>query len=235
MKARRKKKLKKFNHTVIIEKCYKYNLFQPFIIYGPYGYGKSSFSIKILMQVYNTTDWDTLRNYIFFHPREFINALVKIMKSGEREKCIVWDDAGFWLYNLEWYDRFVKCVSKYLSVARTHLASIIFTTPTPTMVIKKVRDLPQLLTTKIIKLSNDRFPSQRYKRRAITYQWWRLPDMKKSGVKPKFVDDFDCRLPDDIYEQYMNLRKEYADYAILMMKQTLKDLERLEWSPQKAI
>jgi len=53
-----------------------------------------------------------------------------------------------------------------------------------------------------------------------------LPDMKKSGVKPIFNDDFSCKLPDDIYEKYMELRKEYADYAVIMMKKELQLLKK---------
>jgi len=246
-------KARMFTVTALINKAHLFNEMRPFIVYGPYGYGKTAFSIKVLAQVYGKYDedgnlvepcydWHVIRNHLFFHPKEFIDALLDSEKiksqheyDNEKIKCIVWDDAGFWLYSLMWYDRFVKAVGQYMNVARTHFSSIIFTTPSPNNVIKKIRGLPQLITVKIMKASNDRFPSQRFRRIARGYRWWRLPDMKKQGVKPLFEDRFSCKLPDDIYEEYMKMRSEYADYAVLMMKKELEILQKDGLTPESFI
>jgi hypothetical protein len=216
-----------------IEDAYYKNEFQIFIVYGPFGYGKSSYAIQVLNEIYHwwtynkdgtvtysRDDWfEDFQRHIFFHPKDFILRCVR--EDNRREKAVVWDDAGLWLHALDFSDPFVKAVGKYLNVARTDFAAIIFTAPLPTWVTYKVRNLPQAITLKIIKLSSN--PSIKDMRRAKAFQFWISPDMKKSGVRNIYHDDFKVKLPQDAYDKYMPERQKYSKMASKgMLEELLK-------------
>lgn len=202
--------------------------FQSVIVYGPFGIGKSVYSIKVLAEVLNDLkspvpyNIDELKKYLFFHPQDFV---VKLMKTKERLKMIIWDDAGYWLSAYDWNEPFVRAVQKYFNVVRTHFGGIIFTTPLPTWITKKLRGLPQSLNVKIVRaMSSEGPPSQRNARMAKVYRGWLSPDMKKSGVRLIAQDTFNVMLPKHIYEWYKPIRDKYANEAIMLMYDELKRL-----------
>jgi len=233
--------------TYLIRKAYKNNEFRPFIFYGPYGYGKTSLAIKVLAQLYGEWDgdklikpcwdWEVLRDKIVMTPPEFVEKMKQLVSQNKRDLCLLADDAGLWLFALDWYDPFVKAVTKFLNVARTCLASVIFTTPLPTMILGKVRGLPQLISVKIVKATGNPEKHARWMRYATGYRWVVLPDMKKTMVKVVFRDRFYCKLPDDIYKKYCELRQQYVDSAVYYLKKELarshiKHLELLKSASQ---
>jgi hypothetical protein len=183
--------------------AYKNNEFQSFIVYGGLGYGKSSYSLKTMFQVYGTWDWEEHKKHLCYTPQEFIN-IIKAAK--EREKLLVWDDAGVWIFNLDTYDPFIKTLTKWFSVARTKFAGVIFTSPSPMWIVRKIRYLPQCMIVKIVKSSG----SSPRLRTAKAYLNWTAPDFKKTGVKLKWEDHFNVRLPDDYYAKYNPYRESYA-------------------------
>lgn len=217
--------------------AYINNEMQPFIVYGPYGYGKTSYAIKFLAEVYGkynpqgmciepNYDWIEIKKHIYFHPTDFLAKLLSMAGKENRERAIVFDDAGVALSSYSWHDKFVATFAKYLNVVRTHFNCVMFTSPDPVCIIKRVRGMPQLITIKIYKSNSGNVPSHRWLRQAQGYRWWKLPDGKKSGVKPIFMDKFSAKLPDDLYVQYMEMRRDYADYAVLMMKKELELCEK---------
>jgi len=134
---------------------------------------------------------------------------------------MIWDDVGLWLYALDWNHPFIKAFGKYLNVARIDFGSIQFTAPLPTMVMKRLRDMPQVRTIKVIKGNVDN-PERRFKARiAKLYQMWISPDMKRSGVKQTHEDTFNAYLPDDFYGWYKPIRDYYAKMAKLMMSKEM--------------
>jgi len=230
-----------FTLTNLILDKYYLDEFEAFLVYGPLGYGKSSYCCQAAAEAYGVLnekvggytedgepyymDWEAVKSRLLFHPKDVMNHLLNI---EERDITFIWDDAGLWLYALDWNHPFLKAFSRYLNVARTDFGSILFTTPTPTMVIKKVRDIPQCRTVKIVKRDVDN-PRTRYKiRLAKIYQTWISPDMKRSGVKETHRDMFNAYLPDDFYEWYKPIRDYYAKLAKSMIKKEvaglLKDL-----------
>ena len=70
-----------------------------------------------------------------FKPEEFLD---KVLEVDEKEKALIWDDAGYWLFSLDWYEPFVKAVSRWMQVAGTQFACIILTTPKRSLISSKV-------------------------------------------------------------------------------------------------
>ncbi len=56
-------------------------------------------------------DYDSVKPWVVFKPEEFLD---KVLEVDEREKALIWDDAGYWLFSLDWYEPFVKAVSRWI-------------------------------------------------------------------------------------------------------------------------
>jgi len=211
-----------------IETAFRRDECHIFLPYGPLGIGKSSFAIKVVAEVYGKDgqpNYEAVKSHLVFHPRDFVAKCSQMMERGEKDKVLIWDDAGLWLFALDYHHPFVKAVIKYLNVARTNWGSLIFTTPLPTWVLKKIRGFPQATTLKITKSETDsRYPYR--PRIANAYRYWISPDMKKSGVKGIYQDKFNAILPQVFYwEWYKPLRDSYAAQAVAAMSKHLASLK----------
>lgn len=204
--------------------------------YGPLGIGKSAYACKVTAQVYGerqpdgnrSLDWEAVKTHLVFHPRDFVEKCFKMMEEKKKDKVLIWDDAGLWLFALDFNNPFLKAVIKYLNVARTNWAALILTTPLPTWVLKKIRGFPQATVIKIIKEKEDLHSKANPKpRRATAYINWVSPDMKKTGVKAIYDDRFNAMMPDNFYlDWYKERRDDYARQAINLMYKELKGLEK---------
>lgn len=219
-----------FNCTIRINKNFYEDEFTLFIIYGPLRYGKSSLAFQILAEVYKTWDPEILKNYIGFHPEQVLDHWSTIRG---KIKAYVWDDAGLWLHALDWTDPFIKSVGKYLNVAGSDFAGLILTTPLPTWISKKVRGLPQAITLRVRKVSG--MPSQKNIRQAVAYRYWLSPDLKHSGVKKIFIEQYNKMLPERFYNWYKPFRDKYTVLAKGIMRENLKKLpEDIDLKPLPA-
>ena len=199
------------------------------ITYAPLGYGKSTYNIKvgaeILKRVYHLTDaqaWEKIKEFIVFHPTQFFSKIKEIETAGfGRVPFLNWEDMGLWLYAMDWNNPFMEAFIKYLNVARTHLACLMGSTPSPEWVLKKLRRFPSAYTVKISKCNNEQSMSNKmaWKREAVGYKFWLHPDLKHSGVKKIFVDTFDCRMPNDFFKWYKPLRDAYEDLALRLLNE----------------
>ena len=233
-----------FQLTKIINELYERDEFEPILVYGPLGFGKSAYAMKVVAELYaedGKLNWEAVKERVVFHPKDFVK---RVLNMEKRDKALIWDDGGLWLHALDFWNPFVKNVGKYLNVARTDLAALIITTPLPTWVITKVRGLPDAINIKIIKEGGPTTPSTmpdhpypRKQRVAKAYKQWILPDMKKTGVREIFRDHFSAFLPNDFfYDWYKPLRDKYATMAKRLMRDSLektKDLEAAGYLPGK--
>jgi hypothetical protein len=196
-----------------------------FIVYGPTGCGKTSFTLQVLMELYKTTDVTVLEKYFAFTPLDFITIL-KNLKT--RVPAVAWDDAGVWLYYMDYNNPVIKKLAKMMQVIRTRTASVIFTTPNPTLILGKLRNFPQTTTVKILKTKADveneedfvklcttpltgRRPFVRQvKRKAQMYRSSLMPDLQKLRVYKGDYDDFSVMLPQHVYEWYQAKRENYV-------------------------
>ena len=176
--------------------------------------------MKVLAELYQN-DWEKVKQFIVFHPKDFVMRCLEMSEKHKREKAIVWDDAGLWLFAMQHNDIFVQSVIKYLNVARTNWAAMILTTPTPSWVIFKMRNFPQNVRIKIIKTHSDLQGVQRL-RMAKAYKSWMAPDFRHSGVRNYYQDNFDATMPQDFYEWYRPVRDGYARQANELMQKSLK-------------
>lgn len=198
--------------------------FTLFTVYAGLGKGKSAYAIfnlvMVLMNWFKITEeraWEVVKGYLVFHPEQFFQKLDEIEEVGlDRSPGLIWDDAGLWLYALDWNDPFIKALGKYMNVARTRLASLVLTTPSPQLIFSKIRDFPDAINVSIIKTTGN--PRARWVRAAKGYQQTVMPDMKKRRVHLRYVDDFKCRLPDDFFDWYKPLRDQYERLALKLIK-----------------
>lgn len=201
------------------------------MVYGGFlGTGKSSYCIKSAAEVLgkhpgfedNEPDYGAVRRFLDFAPKAFVERLLKMKR---REKTVIFDDMGLWLFVLDWYDPFVKAVCKYLNVARTDWGLILGNTPSPKMVVRRIHNFPEVVRVKITKEgSNIEHPSK--PRIATAYQVWMSPDMKKTGVRKIFVDRYSAMMPDPFFDWYKPVRDHYATIAKQLMYKALLKLKK---------
>ena len=228
----------------ILDCLYPPEEFRLITAYGPLGYGKSTLSCKIVVDVlkiwYRHTSldyddpeeldfraWEMLKQFIVFHPEQFFQKLhdVREISKTQRIPSLIWDDAGLWLYALDWNDPFIIRVGKYMNVARSRLGSVIMTTPTPDYIFKKIRKFPQAINLSIYKVTGKKTGMGPYLRQAKAYlQYYNI--VKGYRVRgPIYYEDFSCLMPDWFYEWYKPLRDAYEKIALDMMME--------EWNKTK--
>jgi len=228
----------------IISRAYRFDDFLLVIIYGPLRMGKSAYAMKVLGQVYEyyfnrPLSPDLVQQYMGFHPADVVDHWCEITK---RIPMYIWDDAGYWLYSMDWNDPLLKAVQKYINVIGTDMNCLMLTTPDPTWILSKLVNMPGTLRGQVMKRDGDSVsdaPSKLYARKCRGYKPYRSPDLKKTGVNVKWDDDYSCYIPDDVYSYYRPMRENYAQMAkdairkVLLkekdkeLKDTVKNLEYL--------
>jgi len=234
---------------LILKAYYPPEEFKLIIVYAPLGYGKSAYAFKVgvevLKEVFKVKEkeaWELIKQFIVFHPQQFFEKIKEVHQTIKRAPVIIWDDAGLWLYALDFKNPFIEAVGKYLNIARTHMASLRCTTPLPTWIIKKIRKFPQCICIKIMKRTGEEKEKGEWGwgRFAVAYRYWVRPDMKKSGVRTIHRDSFDCRMPSTFYwGWYKELRDAYEDMALNLLRERWEKIEEksliLEQYPQLAL
>ncbi len=198
--------------------AFRYDDFNLVIIYGPLRMGKSAYAMKVLGQVYDyfygeKLSPDLLKEFMGFHPAEVIDAWMNIDK---RIPMYIWDDAGFWLYSMDWNNPLLRAIQKYFNVIGTDMNTLVLTTPDPTWILSKLVNMPGTLRGRIMKRDGTRWG-----RVCRGYKPYRSPDLKKTGVNVKWEDTFNCKIPDKVYEYYKPMRDGYARQAKQMVIDTI--------------
>ena len=219
-----------------IVKSYRYDDFILGILHGTPRIGKSAYAVKVMGQVvdyffgediYKITGSTGYRRapicqkYLGWDPTENVETWLDIF---ERSPCFTWDDAGYWLFSLNWTDPLLISIQQYMNVIGTDMNTLLLTTPDPTWILSKIANMPGTLRVKIIKRrgGNSDADSIRFARRAIGYKPWVSPDLKSKGVNKVLSDEFSCKLPDEFYRWYKPTREKYARVAKLAMRAALK-------------
>ncbi len=205
---------------------YRNDDFSLVIICGPPRIGKSAYAIKVMGQVIeyfhgqDIYDPKVCRKYLGWDPEENVDRWMDIKK---RIPCYTWDDAGYWLFSLNWTDPLLITVQQYMNVVGTDINTLILTTPDPTWILSKIANMPGTIRMNIIKSrGGEDCDSVLFARRAVGYKPWKYPDLKAGGVNKIMEDEFSCKLPDPFYSDwYKPTRMTYAEAAKVAMKNEL--------------
>jgi len=213
------------------------------VIYGDPRIGKTIYGLKVLFQVYDFIwGWEperVLEEMVGWKPEE----VIQDWRNFKRKiPSYIWDDAGCWLFTLDWHDPLLKEIQRYFNVVATNIQVPILTTPDPRWVLSKIGKMPGSKWIKIIRTQGDRrylgpLPDGvRFARRALTYTPWVAPDLKKTGVsKPDVQDDFSCKLDQDLYDVYQPRREFYANLVQERMWGAMKEKMKEEEAGGKAL
>jgi len=195
------------------------------IIYGNLRMGKSAYAMKVMGQVYDylrgrPLSIDLIDEYLAWHPTEVIEKWSSITK---RIPMFIWDDAGYWLFSMNWHDPLMIEIQKYFNVVGTDMNTLVLTTPDPTWILSKLLNMPGTIRVKVIKREGGvrDNPSKLYAREARGYKPYRSPDLKKTGVNRILTDQFSCYIPDDIYAFYQPRREHYTRIAKRRMRDVM--------------
>jgi len=179
----------------LILKLFEEDEFKVIIITGDHGYGKSSYANQIISEV-NSIDgqrrnWNLniFKDSLGFHP---MNVTLRWLRMKNRKTVFHWDDAGLWLNAMDYQDPFVISVGKYLQVARTDWAALIFTCIDKEDVFAKLRNLRSAIVVEIVKHSDKEHPNRRT---AFAYEFWKSRTGSKKGTNNLWQEDFNCIMP----------------------------------------
>ena len=209
----------------IIE-LYDNDEFKPFLIQGAHGWGKTSYANTLLAEAHSihnngVPDWNMVKKRIGYDPEEVLDQLDSI-PIGKRWYAYHWDDSGTWLHSLDFQDPFVKAIGKYMQVARTDLACMIFTSISMSDVSSKIRGIRDAITIDITKEGKDKtHPNRRTARAYILRKTWKGRVWKDY----QWEEYFNSHVPDSFYKWYKPKRDHYAMQA--------KQLARQKWNEKK--
>jgi hypothetical protein len=176
--------------------------FYGLIVYGPQGIGKSSYMLQVMYQVYR--DWDKVFQNLIFSLDDLVDLIKRTREAKERLKLVGWDDAGVHGHKYEALRRrgVVALISAWLDVARTKIAGLIITTVDPRNLLKPVRESLGMRYGKV-------FKADAYRRRAVCVYDQHLMPTGICFITKSHVDYFNVYLRDDIYQRYLEMRKEF--------------------------
>jgi hypothetical protein len=201
----------------LTKRAYIQNEVKFFIAYGPHGYGKSAYLAKCLAQCNGTWNPEVLKRFLVWKPTMLCDVIEYVEARGQDELMLGCDDAGVWLNAMKWNHPLLEALTEYFDVIRMHFHAIMFTSPLPLHVIKRIRGLPQSINIRIDKLSDDPIKP----RRATGYTQYLLPDLKRTRVKTEFIDTFSAIMPKKFYDWYYPARKSYTTEAYAHVKEEL--------------
>ena len=194
------------------------------LIYGEPRIGKSVYAIKSLKEVY--AEWrhpaaldpylkwsgqDEWRNWIVYRPEQFVSLFALLLQFQVKAPMVVWDDAGLWLFALDWSDPRIKAVLKMLQVSGVATGALVFTTPAVSMILKKVLNIEGIIVGKVVKAEKDR------DKRLVKLYKNALTPWGKRYVKQIIEDKFNVMLEQRDYDWYAPVRMSYLEDALRLM------------------
>lgn len=177
------------------------NSFTGAIVYSLQRLGKSSYAMQVMYRLYG--NWDDVFKNMFYRIDDITNYLYNRLETDDPLPCVLWDDAGVHASKLLYFkdkDQ-ADLIKRLFDVLGIATKGIILTTPVPDELLKSLRSY-EFLKIKIMEGQN------KYDRKARAYKNILWPSGARRNPK-YFEDDFDVRLPDDVYKRYYPIRKSY--------------------------
>lgn len=190
------------------------NAFTGAVVYSLQRLGKSSYGMQVMRELYG--NWDDVFANMFYKLEDITDYLYDCLDNPDPLPCVLWDDAGVHANKLLYFRDVDQAdlIKKLFDVMGIATHGIILTTPVPDELLKSLRNY-EFLKIKIMKgrNKNDRLA------RAYENVLW------PSGVhrNPRaFEDNFDVRLPDEIYQRYSPIRAGYYRESLMNLREFIK-------------
>ena len=187
------------------------------IVYGPQGIGKSSYCFQVMDEVFDG-DLKLIKKNTVFEPIELIQRIKELQDSDVVTPMILWEDAGLWLYALDWYDPVVKAAVKFFNVARTVTSCMLLNTPDLDFIVRNIRASTGVYKGQVFATDSKGGRMIRLSRQ------YRMPSGKMTWPSVKMKDSFNVHMPDYIYEWHLPLRKSYAVKARQLMEESIRSV-----------
>ena len=181
------------------------------------------------------SDWKTAETLNFYPPDEVVDKCLYMLDHDIVDVAFHWDDAGTWLYVMEYHDPFVIAFMEYLGLARSNWkGGIILSTPFKEWILRKLQTAEGILQIKITKPAGT---DRRYiwkPRKATCYKKVRYPGSTRAYWPRQFIDRFIAIMPDSFYEWYEPRRNKYAKLVAVKMKLAVQKRKTRGWDVSKA-
>jgi len=186
------------------------------IIFGSQRTGKSTYGLQVLYDIYG--DWNKVLDHTFFKLEDVVGFLMRQIQAGKIIPAFMWDDAGVYGGKQLYFTkrRLAEYLQNLFDVIGTAVKGVIMTTPSPENLLKAVRSY-EFYRVKIIK------HNQYYRRIAQGYKNVLLPSGTRF-IRKAYKDFFDVRLPQDFYDEYIEIRKSYLDTTLDSLSDYLKEM-----------
>ena len=209
-----------------IVKAYQNVGFVSAVIFGKQGSGKTTYAFKVARDVFwklknlpsKDDAWEYVKTSYYFELPEALERISDAIDNDYRIPLIIFDDAGIWLSKYVWYEDYMKVFYKIYALIRTRVSAIIFTTPSPEDLAFYLREKGwyQIRVTMVNRKSMTA--------RATLY----AKDFGRNSkgeivteVKKKALDFFKVQLPDALYKEYMEKRRQTERKLLDELKQVL--------------
>jgi hypothetical protein len=201
-------------------------------IYGPMGYGKTSYALWTAYELLRS--WNRVLDYLFFDLGEAIDVMYRHIEREERLKILIFDDAGFYLNRLTWWERDKVLFMELLNLARTIAAGILFTAPSheiPRQILSKtnyrvnVRPLqPEELQSRAAQETLETARKYGLEGGGVAvargYQLVVLPSFFKI-VRKEYVDYYPLWYP--VYSEYRKIRAQHIKRKLRELRAAVKE------------
>jgi hypothetical protein len=210
----------------LIKEAYRKNGVVVAYVYGPMGYGKTSYALWTAYEVLGS--WSEVLKYLFFDLDDVIKTMWKHVRRKTRIPILILDDAGLFLNRLTWWEPEKIEFMELMNLARSISAGIILTSPSqevPRQILNKcnyrvsVKPIEEGEMSPIaLEVSRvaERIGLEPYVAVARGFQLITLPSFMKL-VKKEFLDYYPLHYP--IYEEYNKVRMKHVERKLMAIRE----------------
>jgi hypothetical protein len=190
------------------------------IIEGERGYGKSSYALKVMAQVYKSLEglsdedaWNRALDNVIFSMDDLISVINRNIATDTVTPVWCLDDATVHFSSYKFFTNLYEVILIHgmFDTIRTAVTGLLLTCPKRDLLLAALRNYDDF---KIDIVMNDG-----WQRIARGYKIKTTPVGQKRIYK-NFEDEYSCYLPNWIYDKYMDKRK-------FFLKQTNDDLQKI--------
>ena len=209
------------------------------IIEGERGYGKSSYAIKVMAQVYKSLyglsdddAWNMALDNIIFSMDELAKAITRNIDTDIVTPVWCLDDATVHFSSYKFFTNLYEVIQIHgmFDTIRTAVTGLLLTCPKRDLLLAALRNYDDF---KVEIIMNDG-----WQRIARGYKIKTTP-VGQRRIYKNYEDNYSCYLPDDVYQKYMEKRKFYlketndALQKILGSKEEKKKIKNVQEQLQK--